>query len=114
MILPRSIAPIRVQATRAPADGVTVLIPVILHTRGATDRTTSPPETNVSHREVLMSNAANHATGRARGAQPQNRYVDLAPQHLHWSEPGRTKPVRRSADLSPAYAARLTPWRAGS
>ncbi|MCA1821595.1 MAG: hypothetical protein ABR528_03855 [Pseudonocardiaceae bacterium] len=57
-----------------------------------------------------MSNAANHATGRARGAQPQNRYVDLAPQHLHWSEPGRTKPVRRSVDLSPAYHARLTQW----
>jgi hypothetical protein len=57
-----------------------------------------------------MSNAANHATGRARAAQSQNRYVDLARPHLHWSEPGRTKPVRRSVDLSPAYHARLTQW----
>ena len=57
-----------------------------------------------------MSNAANHAAGRVRAAQPQNRYVDLGPQHLHCSEPGRTKPVRRSVDLSPTYHAQLTQW----
>ncbi|HXT46847.1 MAG TPA: hypothetical protein VN748_22495 [Pseudonocardiaceae bacterium] len=57
-----------------------------------------------------MSNAANHAAGRTRAAQPQNRYVDLAPQNLHWSDTGRTKPVRRSVDLSPTYHAQLTQW----
>lgn len=57
-----------------------------------------------------MSNAANHAAGRTRAAQPPDRYVDLAPQHLHWSDTGRTKPVRRSVDLSPTYHAQLTQW----
>jgi hypothetical protein len=57
-----------------------------------------------------MSDAGNHASGRARAAQSQNRYRDLAPQHLHWSDPGRTKPVRRSVDLSPSYHAQLTQW----
>jgi hypothetical protein len=57
-----------------------------------------------------MSNAANHASGRARAAQPENRYGDLAPQHLHWADTGRTKPVRRSVDLSPSYHAQLTQW----
>ena len=54
-----------------------------------------------------MSNAANHAAGRTRAAQPPNRYVDLPPQ---WSDTGRTKPVRRSVDLSPTYHTQLTQW----
>lgn len=57
-----------------------------------------------------MSNAANHASGRPRAAQPQNRYSYLAPEHLHWAETGRTKPVRRSVDLSPTYHSQLTQW----
>jgi hypothetical protein len=43
------------------------------------------------------------------GARPQNRRK-LAPQHLHWADSGRTKPVRRSVDLSPTYHAKLTQW----
>jgi hypothetical protein len=57
-----------------------------------------------------MSNAANHASGPPRAAQPQNRYSYLAPEHLHWAETGRTKPVRRSVDLSPTYHSKLTQW----
>ena len=57
-----------------------------------------------------MSNPAHHASGRPRAAQPQNRYSDLAPQHLHWADNGRTRPVRRSVDLSPTYHAQLTQW----
>jgi hypothetical protein len=57
-----------------------------------------------------MRNAINHASDQPRAAQPQNRYRDLAPQHLHWAETGRTKPVRRSVDLSPTYHTELTQW----
>ena len=63
-----------------------------------------------------MINRADHASARnttgAReaGRRPQNRSNELAPQHLHWAESGRTKPVRRSVDLSPTYHAELTQW----
>ncbi len=63
-----------------------------------------------------MSNRADHASARAGGsarngaAQPRNGSGELAPQHLHWADSGRTKPVRRSVDLSPAYHAELTQW----
>lgn len=57
-----------------------------------------------------MSNRADHASAQARAAQPRDRYGDLAPKHLHWAESGRTKPVRRSVDLSPTYHAKLTQW----
>ena len=63
-----------------------------------------------------MSNRADHASARAGGsaqdgaAQPRNGSGDLAPPHLHWADSGRTKPVRRSVDLSPAYHAKLTQW----
>ena len=52
-----------------------------------------------------MINSADHATARtarARGAQPA--------KHLHWADSGRTKPVRRSVDLSPTYHIKLTQW----
>lgn len=52
-----------------------------------------------------MINSADHATARtarAHGAQPA--------KHLHWAESGRTKPVRRSVDLSPTYHIKLTQW----
>lgn len=63
-----------------------------------------------------MINRADHASSRdsgsARdnGARPQDRSGELAPQHLHWADSGRTKPVRRSVDLSPTYHAELTQW----
>ncbi|MDT7597754.1 MAG: hypothetical protein QOJ06_3300 [Pseudonocardiales bacterium] len=49
-----------------------------------------------------MINSADHASAAARGVQP--------PRHLHWAESGRTKPVRRSVDLSPTYHIKLTQW----
>ncbi|MGH3685467.1 MAG: hypothetical protein ACRDRU_01655 [Pseudonocardiaceae bacterium] len=57
-----------------------------------------------------MINSADHASARAREAAPQHRSRDLAPQHLHWADSGRTKPVRRSVDLSPTYHVKLTQW----
>ncbi len=62
-----------------------------------------------------MINRADHASARdnsARdnGAQSQDRSGDLAPQPLHWADSGRTKPVRRSVDLSPTYHVKLTQW----
>ena len=49
-----------------------------------------------------MINSADRAAARARGPQPA--------KHLHWADSGRTKPVRRSVDLSPTYHIRLTQW----
>jgi hypothetical protein len=49
-----------------------------------------------------MINSADRVAGRARGPQPA--------KHLHWADSGRTKPVRRSVDLSPTYHIRLTQW----
>lgn len=59
-----------------------------------------------------MVNSADHAAARAREAQPQRseRSDDLAAKHLHWADSGRTKPVRRSVDLSPTYHFKLTQW----
>lgn len=63
-----------------------------------------------------MSNKTDHASASAGGsprdrtAQPRNGSGDLAHQHLHWADSGRTKPVRRSVDLSPADHAKLTRW----
>ncbi len=57
-----------------------------------------------------MINSADHASTRARGAQPQRRSHDLAAKHLHWADSGRTKPVRRSVNLSPTYHLKLTQW----
>ncbi len=49
-----------------------------------------------------MINSADHACAAVREAQPA--------KHLHWAESGRTKPVRRSVDLSPTYHIKLTQW----
>jgi hypothetical protein len=49
-----------------------------------------------------MINSADRASAPARGAKPT--------KHLHWADSGRTKPVRRSVDLSPAYHIKLTQW----
>ena len=49
-----------------------------------------------------MINSADHASAPTRGAQPAT--------HLHWADSGRTKPVRRSVDLSPTYHIKLTQW----
>ena len=49
-----------------------------------------------------MINSADHASAPTRGAQPA--------KHLHWADSGRTKPVRRSVDLSPTYHIKLTQW----
>jgi hypothetical protein len=49
-----------------------------------------------------MINSADRASAPARGAKPA--------KHLHWSDSGRTKPVRRSVDLSPTYHIKLTQW----
>jgi hypothetical protein len=49
-----------------------------------------------------MINSADHASAAVREAQPA--------EHLHWAESGRTKPVRRSVDLSPTYHIKLTQW----
>ena len=58
-----------------------------------------------------MINSGNHTSARDAAAQPHNRSSgELAPQHLHWADPGRTKPVRRSVDLSPMHHAKLTQW----
>ena len=58
-----------------------------------------------------MINGTEHASARARGAQRQNGSPrSLAPKHLHWADSGRTKPVRRSVDLSPTYHTELTQW----
>ena len=57
-----------------------------------------------------MINSAEHASANARGTQREHRSRTLAAKHLHWAESGRTKPVRRSVDLSPTYHAKLTRW----
>ena len=49
-----------------------------------------------------MINSADRASAPARGAKPA--------KHLHWADSGRTKPVRRSVDLSPTYHIKLTQW----
>jgi hypothetical protein len=57
-----------------------------------------------------MINNGNQTSARAPGAQPQRRSPDLAAKNLHWADSGRTKPVRRSVDLSPTYHLKLTQW----
>ncbi|MGH3670514.1 MAG: hypothetical protein ACRDSH_07740 [Pseudonocardiaceae bacterium] len=57
-----------------------------------------------------MINSADQAPARARETQQQHRAGELAAKHLHWADSGRTKPVRRSVDLSPTYHVKLTQW----
>lgn len=54
-----------------------------------------------------MINSAEHVSARNNGVQ---RYGDVAAEQLHRAESARTKPVRRSVDLSPAHHTRLTQW----
>jgi len=56
-----------------------------------------------------MINSAEQVSARNNGIQRQ-RYGDIAAQQLPRVESARTKPVRRSVDLSPADHARLTQW----
>jgi hypothetical protein len=56
-----------------------------------------------------MIHSADHVSARARGAQPPHP-SDHPAKYLHWAESGRTKPVRRSVDLSPTYHVKLTQW----
>lgn len=63
------------------------------------------------HASARDSASARDASGaRDNGTRPHNRSSELAAQHLHWADSGRTKPVRRSVDLSPTYHAELTQW----
>lgn len=57
-----------------------------------------------------MINRAGHASAQDNGVHPHERYSDLIPQPRRWADSGRTKPVRRSVDLSPTYHAQLTQW----
>ena len=53
-------------------------------------------------RYIFQINSADHASAPVRGGQPA--------KHLHRPDSGRTKPVRRSVDLSPTYHIKLTQW----
>lgn len=57
-----------------------------------------------------MINSAEHVSAQTNGVQRQQRYHDIAAEQLHSADPPRTKPVRRSVDLSPTHHARLTQW----
>ncbi len=57
-----------------------------------------------------MANGAGHASAPAPGVPRQHRNRDLRTEELNLAATARTKPVRRSVDLSPAYHIRLTQW----
>lgn len=58
-----------------------------------------------------MINSAEHVSAQTNGVQRQQRYRDIAAdEQPHGADPPRTKPVRRSVDLSPAHHDRLTQW----
>ncbi|HEY6424580.1 MAG TPA: hypothetical protein VIY28_15310 [Pseudonocardiaceae bacterium] len=65
-----------------------------------------------------MTNSAEHLSVPARGVQQSRQPSDLpAGEHrttekapLRLATPARTKPVRRSVDLSPTCHVRLTQW----
>ncbi len=57
-----------------------------------------------------MINSAEHASAQTNGVQRQQRYRDIAAEQLDSADSARTKPVRRSVDLSPSHHARLTQW----
>lgn len=57
-----------------------------------------------------MINSAKRGSARNNGVQRQQRYGDLAAEHPRPVDSARTKPVRRSVDLSPADHVRLTQW----
>ncbi|HEV7453278.1 MAG TPA: hypothetical protein VGO16_18235 [Pseudonocardiaceae bacterium] len=57
-----------------------------------------------------MINSAEHVSARTNVVQRQQRYGDIAVEQLRCADSARTKPVRRSVDLSPAHHTRLTQW----
>ncbi|MGH3934114.1 MAG: hypothetical protein ACRDS1_03895 [Pseudonocardiaceae bacterium] len=56
-----------------------------------------------------MANGAGHVSAQAHRVPMQRRNRDSRVDELHLAS-SRTKPVRRSVDLSPAYHVRLTQW----
>ncbi len=54
-----------------------------------------------------MANGAGHVSAQAHRVPLQRRNHDLRAEDLHSA---RTKPVRRSVDLSPIYHVKLTQW----
>jgi hypothetical protein len=57
-----------------------------------------------------MINSTERGSAGNNGVAQQQRYRDIAAAHLRPTDSARTKPVRRSVDLSPACHARLTQW----
>jgi hypothetical protein len=57
-----------------------------------------------------MINSSEHVFARNNDVQRRQRYGDIAAEQLGHKDSTRTKPVRRSVDLSPAHHARLTQW----
>ncbi|MGH8917414.1 MAG: hypothetical protein ACRD0H_03600, partial [Actinomycetes bacterium] len=57
-----------------------------------------------------MANGAGHVSAQDREVPLQRRNGDLPAEGLHLASSVRTKPVRRSVDLSPTYHVRLTQW----
>jgi hypothetical protein len=57
-----------------------------------------------------MINGSEHLFARNNEVQQRQRYGDMAAEQLGHKDSARTKPVRRSVDLSPAHHARLTQW----
>ncbi|MGH4007388.1 MAG: hypothetical protein ACRDTH_04340 [Pseudonocardiaceae bacterium] len=57
-----------------------------------------------------MANGAGHVSAQAHGVPRQRRNRDFRAEELHSAGSVRTKPVRRSVDLSPTYHVRLTQW----
>ncbi|MGH3920316.1 MAG: hypothetical protein ACRDSG_14970 [Pseudonocardiaceae bacterium] len=57
-----------------------------------------------------MANGAGHVSAQAHGVPLQRRNRDLRAEELHSAGSVRTKPVRRSVDLSPTYHVKLTQW----
>ncbi len=57
-----------------------------------------------------MVNGAGHVSAQTHGVPRQHRNRDLRAEDLHLTASARTKPVRRSVDLSPTYHVRLTQW----
>lgn len=57
-----------------------------------------------------MANGAGHVSAQDHRVPRQHRNRDLRAEDLHSATSVRTKPVRRSVDLSPTYHVRLTQW----
>lgn len=57
-----------------------------------------------------MANGAGHASAQAHSVPLQRRNRERRAEELHLAASVRTKPVRRSVDLSPAQHVKLTQW----